>query len=309
MLKCNQLFIIKIGKDMPMSNDEFLSSLRQYYHRLRLRISLMILILLTALVFVFVQRIVSLLLLGGGIVYYLIFIRRAQNRYTRAFTHANLACTIAPAIFASSIEEDGGSSITKETITGAGLMPVKNVSGSPLLRWGMDGTLNGFSLSLCDATIAQDFSLAKRGKKRVHFNSGVWVHIALPTNTGQHWCLLDETSVPTPIRMEYFSHRHRMQTTPIGNDVLGKNYVLYQQAEKSQPLSPAVLREVQKLADYTPGYPAFSVKEMCLDVFIRGRFLAGPVSMAKAPTQELLSFDPFPELDYILKIAKAVCFK
>jgi hypothetical protein len=42
-----------------------------------------------------------------------------------------------------------------------------------------------------------------------------------------------------------------------------------------------------------------------MDLFIRGGFLAMPVTVSKKPTAASQEFDPFPELDYIKKIASA----
>ena len=289
-----------------MSNEQLLVTLKQEYRKLRLYVLLMLLLLVAALVFVFVNRIVSLVLIGACAVFYIFVFRREQQRYADSITEANLSCTVAKTLGTEQILPKSGGTITKETIEHAAMMPVKEIDGSPLLCWGMNGSLNNLPVSVCDATIAQDFSLQEKGKKRVHFNAGAWVHVELPEDTNQRWCLLDETSVPTPIRMDYFSHKMNMQTASVGNDIIGKKCVLYQPAEKERQLSSQLLHEIQKLIEYTPGYVAISVKGNCVDFFLRGRFLSRAVSISQAPTKELIEFDPFPELKYLLKIAKAI---
>ncbi len=43
-----------------------------------------------------------------------------------------------------------------------------------------------------------------------------------------------------------------------------------------------------------------------MDIFIRNRFLARPVSVRQAPTEAMLGFDPFPELAYLADLAKTL---
>jgi hypothetical protein len=159
------------------------------------------------------------------------------------------------------------------------------------------------TLTLCDATIPQRFQLAQRGKKRIHFNSGTWVHITLPADTGLCFKLLDETSVPTPIRMEYFSKQQNYETASIGDSAIGKRFVLYRQKNSNQRPPAPLLKRLKVLAEYTPGYIALSIDDRQMDLFLRGRFLARAVSVSKRPTEQLLAFDPLPELSYIVDLA------
>lgn len=248
----------------------------------------------------------ALMLLGVALAYHVLLLRRKQKDYTNEVTNANLLTTLAPSIGAKELHPNDGFAITTQTLLNSNLMPVKVLKGTPLLCWGMDGIKDGFSLSMCDATIAQDFELKEKGKKRVHFNTGIWIHIELPNAPDQHFCLLDEASVPTPIRMDYFSHKMNMQTTSVGNENVGARCVLYQPKDKEKKLSAKLLHEIQRLLEYTPGYLAISAKDTSVDFFIRGRFLSRPISIAKAPTKKMIEFDSFPELAYIIKIAKAM---
>lgn len=289
-----------------MKNNDAIIFLQNKYRKLRICVIIMLLLLTAALACVFFYRIAAFILLFIALSYYLLFLKKKQQFYSDAVTEANLSNTICPILKTADVHRKDGNLIFAQTLKQAGLMPVKESKGSPLLCFGISGTVDDLAVSVCDATIAQDFSLREKGRKRVHFNAGAWVHIDLPDNTHQRWCLLDETSVPTPIRMDYFSHKMNMRTAPVGNDIIGKRCVLYQPAEAKQPLQSKVLHEIQKLIAYTPGYLAISVNGDSVDFFIRGRFLSRPVSLSKAPTNDLIQFDPFPELSYLIKIARAI---
>lgn len=289
-----------------MSDSKTLEALQQKYRYYRLSALLMLLILITALILVFVNPILTLVAMGIAVIYHLFVFRRQQKSYSAAVTAANLTQTVCAQLHAAAPTERGKAVITNAAIKAANLMPFKEVKNSPLFCWNIVGENENIPISLCDATFAQDFQLVKKGRKRVHFNSGVWVHMELPKDTGADWRLLDEVSVPTPIRMDYYEKQKKMETAPVGNAAIGKRFVLYRPVDDStQTPSPAVLHQVKLLMDYTPGYAAISLRGNQLDVFLRGRFLARPVSMAKKPDKALLEFHPLPELSYLIHLAKA----
>lgn len=289
-----------------MQTIDSISSIQDKYRKLRLYTLIMLVLLISSVAFVFIQKNVTFVLLTVAILYHLFVLRKKQKEYSNSVTETNLKNTLCPYLGTKDLHLHNGGTITLQTLQSAGLMPVRVTKGSPLLCFGIDGQKNDFSVSICDATIAQDFTLQKKGRKRVHFNSGVWVHMEQPNPLKNRWCLLDETSVPTPIRMDYFSKDKTMQPFSVGNDYIGERCVLYHPIDQDVHLSAALLHEIKRLIDYTPGYMAISVNGNSIDFFIRGRFLSRPVSLSQAPTKETLSFDSFPELPYLIRIAKAV---
>lgn len=287
-----------------MSNS--FSEIRQLYRKLRLLLIATLLLLIAALAMAFVNRALILPVLALAVVCHLLLTRPCQKQYVSAVSAENLRRTLCRSLGCSQIEEKGGKQITPSTLDAAGLMPCGDDKNKPLLRWELHGEKKGLPITLCDATIPQNFKLAYRGKKRVHFNAGVWVHMDLPSDTQKHFKLLDETSVPTPIRMNYFSQRKNVETGTVRDGELARRFVLYRPKGTGQEPSQAVLRKVKALMEYTPGYVAFSIRGSQFDLFIRGRFLTRAVLVSQKPTEELLDFDPLPELPYIVEIAEAL---
>lgn len=280
------------------------TDLEQMYRRYRTQVFFLLLLLITALILVFKNRLLTLAVLAIALVFHLCVVRRQQKEYTRAFIQSNLGHTLCPKLATDTVSEKSASHITVPLLRSAHLMPFREEAGTPLFCWELSGHLRGLSLSLCDVTLAQDFKLVEKGKNRVHFNTGVWTHIDLSKDTGMNFRLLHETSVPTPIRMEFFSRETLFTPCPIHDPDLKGSYVLYRPVTEAAPLLPGrFLEELKKLTDYTPGYTAISVRGNQMDIFIRGRFLARPVSVKEAPTKERLSFDPFPELLYLMDLA------
>lgn len=284
-----------------------LNEIQQLYHKYRLFVFAILMLLIAALVLLFVRRELVLPVLGLAVLFHLTLLRPCQKQYTDAVTTANLTQTLCRTLGTGQPAKKGGTLLTAGTITQAGLMPCGDDQSQPLLCWEIHGKRKGITLTLCDATIPQNFHLVEKGKKRVHFNSGVWVHMELPFDTQLHYKLIDETAVPTPIRMEYFSQKRTFETAAVGDPELGKRFVLYRPCGTQQQPSRALLEKLKDLMDYTPGYVALGVNGSRMDVFIRGRFVARPVSASTRPSQALLDFDPLPELGYILALAEALC--
>lgn len=283
-----------------------LPKLQQYYKEYRRNVLVMLLFLIAAFAAAFVYRPMILPILAVALIWHFKVLHPSQQLYTDGVNQANLERTVCQKLAMSSLTIDDLVPVTPEIIERAGLMPCSDEKSSPLLLWGIYGEKRDFRLAMCDATIPQNFRLSEKGKRRVHFNSGVWVHIDLPVDTQLHYKLLDETSVPTPIRMDYFAKHWGNETAPIDDPDVAKRFVLYRPKNTDQHPSPAVLKSLKDLMEYTPGYVALSIHGSQLDVFVRGRFLARPVSVSKPPTEEVLDFDPFPELGYIVRLATAI---
>ncbi len=281
-----------------------LNEIQQLYHKYRLLVFAMLMLLVTALAMAFVNRPLVFPVLALAVAFHLLFLRPCQKRYTTSVTRASLRQTVCRFLGTKEPEEKGGRLLTAQLMEDAGLMPCGDDQSQPLLCWEIHGQKKDMTLTLCDATIPQSFRLTKRGKKRVHFNAGVWIHVDLPGDTGLHYKVIDETAVPTPIRMDYFAQKWSYETGSLGDPELAKRMVLYRPKDTLQQPSPALLEKLSGLVEYTPGYVALGVNGSHMDVFIRGRFLARPVSVSAKPSQALLDFDPLPELSYVLDLAK-----
>ena len=121
-----------------------------------------------------------------------------------------------------------------------------------------------------------------------------------------HFRLLDETSVPTPIRMEYFSKSISYENAPLEDNDLKTHCVLYRPMGNGAAAILLLLQELKGSHEVHPGYVAVSVHGSSMDVFIRGRFLTRALSLTQKPTEKLLGFDPFPELSYLADLARSV---
>jgi hypothetical protein len=280
-----------------------LETVLSQYRVFRMSVWAVLALLIAALVCLFINRYAAFALLGLALVFHIFYVRRQQKAYTELVNRSNIELTVMKKIGAEDVSGKSTGGLNASTIKRAGMMPC---DGSPSFFWGMEGDMGPFHLQISDVSIPQQFELKKGGKNRMHFDVGVWTHVVLPADSGYRYCIIDETAVPTPIRMAYFDRDPVMFHAELGEPSLKGKAVLYRPMnEEDQRPSPAVMKSLMDLIAYTPGYTALSLHGNEMDLFIRGRFLAMPVTVSKKPTAASLEFDPFPELDYIKKIASA----
>ncbi|MCD8084244.1 MAG: hypothetical protein LUE86_12260 [Clostridiales bacterium] len=281
-----------------------LQQLAQLRRRVYAGLIFSLLLLIAALLLVSVDFRLTLIIFAAAILCQLLPVRSLKKRYVSAVTQANLEQTVCRYLDAGPATEAANERLTAATLREAGLMPFREGKNMPLLRWEVSGQRNGYAITLCDATLTQDYGLGGDGKNRMHFNSGVWAHITLPQDCGKRFLLYDDAVMPTAIRTDFFAGQPSLEAVRVAEPELGEYVTLYRPAGQYENDPPdSLLRSLRRLVKYTPGYVALGVRGDQLDVFIHGRFLAESVSILRKPTKELLDFNPLPELSYLIDLA------
>ncbi|MDO4268352.1 MAG: hypothetical protein Q4C73_07750 [Eubacteriales bacterium] len=287
---------------MPTSLNEIQALYRKCHYKTIAALAL----LLVSLALFLVNRWLSLPFILAAVFCQFYFARRSRKLYAQAVTSVNLQKTLCRVLGAAAPQEKSSGAVTAGIIRRSGLMPFREEKNSPLLCWQIQGRLGKLPVSLCDATLTEDYHMPGSGKKRVHFNSGVWAHFDLPSNTGRQFSIVDPDAIPEAVRNEFFSESKGFKAVSLEPETAGRRFILYCPADQENELPPVLfLSALKRLARYTPGYPALSVNGSQLDVFLRNRFLSRPVPYTTAPTEKLLGADPFPELSYLTDLAKA----
>lgn len=232
------------------------------------------------------------------------FFTCAKNKknYLASVTRENLLLTTAKKLHSDAPLPQSGGEITAATIHEAELITLSDDKAKPYFAQGMSGTYKDVPISVCDATLPCFFKLKEKGKKRIHMNSGAWFHLTLPKKTDLDFRLLQKDSFPTPMRLAFFEAQPQLINLKVPDIRLNKDFALYGKVGKAT-LSGPFLDALKELSDYTPGRIAISVRKNQMDVFLRGRFFAMPITVRTAPSEKLLTFDPMPELDKIVHLA------
>lgn len=280
-----------------------LEALKKQYKQNRLLLLGMILLLAVAVIAVFFNRYVALCVIAISAVYQIFVLRRAQKKYETQLVKQNLLATVCKQMNTETLDETGGGAITEQALRNAVLVPIDETKNAVLLRQGVGGRVDGIAIDVCDATFAESFALSQKGKKRVHFNSGCWMRFRLPVDTGADWKILHKDAVPAPIRVDFFARHARFEMAVLP-EPLCEAYYCYTPVEAPELPAGEILKQVRLLAEYTPGNLAIALKGDTLSVFLGQRLLARPASASVEPTQQMLDFDPMPELAYALRLAK-----
>lgn len=278
-----------------------LDTLKKQYSATRRILWVYPVLLIAAAVLIFVNSYAAFAMLGIAVLVQIFVFRRLQKKYQSDVADAIVENTVCKKLESAKYTPADGGAMSPETVKAAVLLPYRDEKGGCLLKMGVDGSEDGRRVSLCDATMLQRFQLVKNGKSRVHFVSGCLIRVQLKSDTGCDRQIVDKDLMPTPVRLEYYSSRIEEDDA----SALGESFISYKSPD-SAPLPAGFAKQLGLLAAYTPGKIGISLRSNTLTVFLRDRFLARPISFSKAPTQELLDFDPMPELAYIIRMAKAI---
>lgn len=278
-----------------------LDQLLQQYRRFKRSVFLMVLLLAAAAVCVFINRMLTFAIIGAAVLYHIFYLRKLQKQYTGAFTDVNVKMTLGKDLGTDSVETESGGSITEDTVKKAHMVPYDDRKGSCLLREGLTGEHDGIRVALSDAVLAESFQLVKKGKNRIHYLTGVWVSYELDGDTGADWRLLDKDVLPVPVRQNFYQGMNSLKKVST-DSVDNERFILYSR-NGSEP-DHRLMKEINALADYTPGKLAVSLRGNRLNIFIRDRIIARAVSVKEPPTMDKLLFHPFPEISYTTQCAK-----
>lgn len=281
---------------------EIIQALINEYKTYKKASFLIIPILAIAAAATFFNRVLSLVLLAAAVIYQIFYLRKKQKNYLASVTRENLLLTTAKKLHSDAPLPQSGGEITAATIHEAELITLSDDKAKPYFAQGMSGTYKDVPISVCDATLPCFFKLKEKGKKRIHMNSGAWFHLTLPKKTDLDFRLIQKDSFPTPMRLAFFEAQPQLINLKVPDIRLNKDFALYGKVGKAT-LSGPFLDALKELSDYTPGRIAISVRKNQMDVFLRGRFFAMPITVRTAPSEKLLTFDPMPELDKIVHLA------
>ncbi|SFG77456.1 hypothetical protein [Oribacterium sp. WCC10] len=308
--------------------EETVRELRERHINFKFRAFGLIGILVVAVIAIIVKKYpVSFGLLLAAVAYHLLFFRPFEKQYISDVNESNVLFTIARLLGTNEVMKNGSEQLTKKEIEVAQLVPVLPGQDGVSFYETVQGECRGMKVTVSDVVISEDFRLkdsGTRGKKRVFQNCGCWTHIELPENTRYDFRMFEEDAVPTVMQQKFYEEQNNLKKVPVSEIGLNGNYYLYvgqcrkkeHEDAEDNALIPAMAQKIRMLPPekfvarfedidkYTPGKIAVSVRGNIVDVYIRSRFLAMAVSTSSAPTEQSLTFDPYPELKMILELAE-----
>lgn len=242
----------------------------------------------------------GLVLLGLSLLYYFLMARPDIKGYSKAFRVTNVYTAMAEHM--ENVVYHGKEGIAPEVIQEDKLLPVKP-GKSCLTFHRITGEGKGMELELSDVTFQVE---TDNEKLRAQFISGSWVRIKLDHGTGQRMRLVSRMLVSDGLQRPYFQDHTDFRPMEWGDSRVDQEFCSYALEGKLPEISESVLGRLMDLVEYTPGSVAMALEDDMVIFMICHRFVSGKDPGLKYPiTQEMLESDPFPELDYMMKIATA----
>ncbi len=269
------------------------------------------LLLLAVLAVALRRSIFAFPLTGAAVLVHLFGFRRASKVYTAELNRDNILFTTARTIGATELEPESGAGITTKTLQNAQMIPFEEDKKSqPGIYNGITGQAGDKKVTVCDVVLPETFSLRERGKKRVFQNCGSWIHVELgdaDKDRAYNFRILHDGVIPTPIQQAFFGNKRSLEKVLASKLGLSADYYVFRGTQEGDPEAKLPTEKfAHRFADlqnYTTGETAVSVRGNVMDVFIRNRFLAMPVSVKEKPDEKWLTFDPLPELAKVLELA------
>ena len=301
-----------------------------YRRLLYLSIALIVLVAAALITALIKAMLPSVIFLASMLLLRVTLYRKARNEYDQTVAEAVLTCAAGSKLDEFELSRKGGTGITSEDVLAAELYPVRDDARQSIgFYQGISGTSRGIVVSLNDTTLAQ---YQHAGRKGAAVACGVWMHFALPKDTGQDLRILSKEFLPDDLRKEFFgsslgltrrdpgecaldetffiyeSKVSRGNDSDSGDDAAGDTCAVSVKDAGTRPdfrsLPPSFISSVNSLSRKYAKSLAISLRGDVMDLFVKERVLAPNYRLNGKPDEKILRFDPIPEFKDALNLAK-----
>lgn len=210
--------------------------------------------------------------------------RRMQKNYVEHAVLENIKATAGRLLNTENVVIKGDKMLPEEVIRKAALVPAIEKAGAINCFAAVSGYAGTdekrMEVTSCDVTFAQHQPGTKISADIV---CGNWIHIRMPEKTG-YWFTVSDGMIrndrePDDRAPEAFpGHKGGIR------------------------LPERFYRRLEKLESYTTGSLSMKVGSDTADVFLRDRFLAGKFRAGSEVTEQMIEWDPLPELEKVLDL-------
>ncbi|MCC8059781.1 MAG: hypothetical protein LIO81_02905 [Clostridiales bacterium] len=237
--------------------------------------------------------------LAATLLFYLFVFRHRLRDCHQLEKQTMLEEGLRPFLKDISYQPKGG--LDTEALIQAKFLPVEHIR-SMLACDCIHATYQAMPVILSDLTV-DCLSEPDKGSKKLDFLSGSYFEIRLVRDTGSEYLLWPKAFPGKPVLDHYYPGR---ACVPAPGE-LREDFQVYTTNGQDVPETPSnVVKAILRLNEYTPGTLAVQVSGAVLRIFIRYRFLCTAVIPLKTEiSAKLLSYNPYPETTYLLRIADA----
>lgn len=260
--------------------------LKKEFDRIRLTAYFMIaMVICVILVSAFRKFWLTLIIIAVTVFLQLFVFRKMQKKYTEHAVTENIRATIGQILHTDKVVMKGDELLDEQVIREADLIPAIDKSGAINLFTavsGYSGTKDRkMKVTSCDVTIAKHQEGTRISAEII---CGNWIHIELPEATGHSFIVKDGRILPS-----------------LAGEDAGKAKISADSPEAAE-VPVKFRRELEKLEGYTTGTISMRVNYDTSDIFLRDRFLAASFSARSEVTQQMIDWNPLPELEKVLDL-------
>lgn len=260
--------------------------LKKEYDRIRITAYFMIaMVICVILVSAFRKFWLTLIIIAVTVFLQLFVFRKMQKKYADHAVTENIRATIGQILHTDMVVMKGDELLDEQVIREADLIPAIDKSGAVNLFTAVSGYTGikerKMKVTSCDVTIAKHQEGTRISAEII---CGNWIHIELPEVTGYSFIVKDGRILPS---MDREDAGEVERSTDIS---------------ESAEIPEKFRRELEKLEEYTTGRISMRIKNDTTDIFLRDRFLAASFSARSEVTQQMIDWNPLPELEKVLDL-------
>lgn len=279
-----------------MQSEITLVSLQKQFRTLRLLYFISFLSAGLALASYFIDKRLTLLVIGLSVVYHLFFVRTRSKAYVQNFVHLSILCTLRKHL--TQVSHASQALLTAEEVRSAKLIPSNSANGSVLCREGASGLWHGLSVRLSDVTVSHSFPMA--GKTHHEFVIGCWAVVDLGCDTGMDCRFLGSHSMMRPSLDHFLQSESDLK---MFHHDLDQDWVTLCCGSNCTLPGAHWLKTLKRLGKETDGHVAVSVCGNQLHIFLINQILGQKVSQRVAPGPDFEAVDLLPQLSLALSLA------
>lgn len=233
----------------------------------------------------------TLFFIAATVFIQLFVFRKMQKNYVEHAVLENIKATVGKALHTDNAVITGSEMLAEDVIREAALVPVMDNKGA-INRFaavsGYAGTGDKqMEVTSCDVSLAVHQAGTKISADIV---CGNWIHIQLPEETKYHFTVTGGKVRGFSTGLEEKENREE------------DNSIDSVKADGIAQLPECFYRKLEKLEGYTTGALSMRVDGDMANVFLKDRFLSGKFSARSEITEQMIDWNPLPELEKVLDL-------
>ena len=254
-----------------------------------------------AIVWVLFDLTVSLWIVNFTTIFYFCVVRTLDLRYNRAFARISLEWGCGSQVSELQVLDKGN--VTRAELAQYGLLPTKEDGSGVVCGLSMVGQSDGMGFRVSELT--SYYNLPAGAAHKIGLLNGVWLEAELPQDSGLHLALV-AAGVIDPVRCPAFYLQQGLHQLPILEEPLQTGYLLFSDdcGDRASGRFQRQCRQLAAQANKSGSQLLISIHGRRICAFLSRRSLIRSIPILESVTEEILEWNPLPELLLLLELGK-----